>query len=84
MDTVSITSSSNIGIGYASFPSGQIIIGEYKEGKRDGKMTVYGTNGTVKNKVKQQGDTVSKFKVKNPEDAWFGCGRPHNKEASKN
>ena len=71
-------------IGYASFPSGQIIIGEYKEGKRDGKMTVYGTNGTVKNKVKYQGDTVSKIKVKNPEDAWFGCGSPHNKEPGKN
>ena len=47
-------------------------------------MTVYGTNGTVKNKVKYQGDTVSKIKVKNPEDAWFGCGRPHNKEPGKN
>lgn len=43
-------------------------------------MTVYGTNGTIKNKIKNNGVTVSKFKVKKPQDAWFGFGRPHNKE----
>ena len=58
MDIVRLNPFLILKLGYASFPSGQIIIGEYKEGKRDGKMTVYGTNGTVKNKIKEQGDTV--------------------------
>ena len=51
--------------------------GEWKHGTRHGKQTKYWNgNGWVSNRLYENDKCKGMFEVSNPEEAWFGDGKP--------
>ena len=55
---------------------GYVYHGEYKEGSRHGKSTVYATNGDVFNAKWREGEQLFMKKVEGKVKAWYGSGQP--------
>ena len=47
-----------------------------KNGAKDGKMTLYEDDGSVTNEIWKKNRNVSREKVLDPDEAYFGDGKP--------
>ena len=45
-----------------------------KEDECHGKITFYGSDGSVQNQIWEENEQKQSFLVKRPQDAWFGDG----------
>ena len=57
--------------------------GEFKEGQRHGRATVYQRKGDIFNSKWKDGVQLFKKKINNKSEAWFGDGKPASNEYFK-
>ena len=59
------------GVGKQFWPE-FVYVGEYTEGRRNGRATHYMKDGQTLNVTYQSGQEISSTKIENSKDAWYG------------